>query len=255
MGKLMQSNSYTRRFWTTSDRGNQRIHLLEHHLADVEACFQRLLAQPTIDRRLTPTASRINRMALHTSPLDTIGLAAAAAEPVGVWSDGARDVIFGQTTLIPARWPDRYGCIQLLCPLGNSINNGAAAMPRSAHIAESVPLTPQLFGMSDGFWSIDQAVAATSKEESGAAQPAIDSAGVIPARIDPRNGGWANQREYRETKAKVKSLLEISLFCWIVRVSGAGTKLAIVDTPNQGRSRSVPLVVKNGVPLDCPSKP
>ena len=51
-------------------------------------------------------------------------------------------------------------------------------------------------------------------------------------RAAVRNGCCANQREYRETKAKVKSLLEISLFCWIVRVSGAGTKLAIVDTPH-----------------------
>ena len=44
---------YTRHFWAKSDRANPgRIHLLEHHLADVGACFERLLMQPTIRRRM-----------------------------------------------------------------------------------------------------------------------------------------------------------------------------------------------------------
>ena len=45
--------AYTRAFWGKSDRNNpSRIHLLEHHLADVGACFEALLQQPTIRRRL-----------------------------------------------------------------------------------------------------------------------------------------------------------------------------------------------------------
>ena len=45
--------AYTRYHWAKSDRDNPgRIHLLEHHLADVGACFAALLAQPTISRRL-----------------------------------------------------------------------------------------------------------------------------------------------------------------------------------------------------------
>ena len=45
--------AYTQVFWAKSDRENpQRIHLLEHHMADVGACFEALLAQPTIRRRL-----------------------------------------------------------------------------------------------------------------------------------------------------------------------------------------------------------
>ena len=45
--------AYTRRFWAKSDRREHgRIHLLEHHLADVGACFEALLAQPTIRQRL-----------------------------------------------------------------------------------------------------------------------------------------------------------------------------------------------------------
>ncbi len=48
--------TYTERFWAKASpyrtRGPERIHLLEHHLADVGACFEALIAQPTIRRRL-----------------------------------------------------------------------------------------------------------------------------------------------------------------------------------------------------------
>ena len=49
-------STYTQRHWAKSDRADpRRIHLLEHHLADVGACFEALLAQPTIRRRLART--------------------------------------------------------------------------------------------------------------------------------------------------------------------------------------------------------
>lgn len=42
-------NAYTRAHWAKSDRDDPgRIHLLEHHLADVGACMEALLSQPTI---------------------------------------------------------------------------------------------------------------------------------------------------------------------------------------------------------------
>ena len=45
--------AYTRFHWAKSDRANpERIHLLEHHLADVGACFEALLRQSTISQRL-----------------------------------------------------------------------------------------------------------------------------------------------------------------------------------------------------------
>ena len=48
---------YAHRFWGKSDRDNPgRIHLLEHHLADVGACFEALLRQSLIRRRLAHTA-------------------------------------------------------------------------------------------------------------------------------------------------------------------------------------------------------
>ena len=53
MTDMGSAPAYTRRFWAKSDRREPgRIHLLEHHLADVGACFEALLAQPTIRQRL-----------------------------------------------------------------------------------------------------------------------------------------------------------------------------------------------------------
>ena len=50
---------YTYRHWAKSDRSEpERIHLLEHHLADVGACFETLLAQPTISDRLAKAAGK-----------------------------------------------------------------------------------------------------------------------------------------------------------------------------------------------------
>ena len=52
-------NAYTRAHWAKSDRDAPgRIHLLEHHLADVGACMEALLSQPTIRGRLARAARR-----------------------------------------------------------------------------------------------------------------------------------------------------------------------------------------------------
>ena len=54
-----EAPSYTERHWAKSDRKNpSRIHLLEHHLADVGACFEALTAQPTIRQRLAKAGDR-----------------------------------------------------------------------------------------------------------------------------------------------------------------------------------------------------
>ena len=56
MAESETAPDYTRRFWAKAfpyrKRGPERIHLLEHHLADVGACFEALLNQPTIQDRL-----------------------------------------------------------------------------------------------------------------------------------------------------------------------------------------------------------
>ena len=55
---------YTRQFWAKArpyrQRGPERIHLLEHHLADVGACFEALLEQPTIRHSLACSAGLSN---------------------------------------------------------------------------------------------------------------------------------------------------------------------------------------------------
>ncbi len=54
---LERKKAYTCHFWGKSGRQNpERIHLLEHHLADVGACFEALLRQPLIRQSLAHTA-------------------------------------------------------------------------------------------------------------------------------------------------------------------------------------------------------
>ena len=51
--------AYTRYHWAKSDRTNpRRIHLLDYHLADVGACMEALLQQPTIRQRLARSGGR-----------------------------------------------------------------------------------------------------------------------------------------------------------------------------------------------------
>ncbi len=55
----MENRPYAKRFWGKADRENpDRIHLLEHHLADVAACLEALLQQPIIRQRLAHIAGR-----------------------------------------------------------------------------------------------------------------------------------------------------------------------------------------------------
>ncbi len=73
---------YTRRFWAKSEPRHgypKRIHLLEHHLAEVGACFEKLLNQPAIRQRLARTGGRddldpatVARLSLFAA-LDHIG--------------------------------------------------------------------------------------------------------------------------------------------------------------------------------------
>lgn len=55
----MGNRPYTKHFWGKADRENpDRVHLLEHHLADVASCLEVLLQQPIIRQRLAHTAGR-----------------------------------------------------------------------------------------------------------------------------------------------------------------------------------------------------
>ena len=55
MSNGQAAQSHTQHFWAKSEPRHgypKRIHLLEHHLADVGACFEALMEQPTIRHRL-----------------------------------------------------------------------------------------------------------------------------------------------------------------------------------------------------------
>lgn len=66
---------YTRHHWAKSDRqDHSRVHLLEHHLADVGACFEALLLQPTIRKRLARTTGLDN---LHKTTIARLCVFAA----------------------------------------------------------------------------------------------------------------------------------------------------------------------------------
>ncbi len=57
--RRMENRPYLKQFWGKADRNNpSRIHLLEHHLADVAACLEVLLKQPIIQHNLAHTAGR-----------------------------------------------------------------------------------------------------------------------------------------------------------------------------------------------------
>ena len=70
--------NYTRHFWAKAQPygklGPERIHLLEHHLADVGACFKSLMEIPTIRKRLATTGGLPD---LHESLVDRLSLLAA----------------------------------------------------------------------------------------------------------------------------------------------------------------------------------
>ena len=96
--------TYTQAHWAKSDRQDpRRIHLLEHHLADVGACFEALLAQPTIRQRLA-----------RSGDLDSLDHATearlalfAAFHDIGKVNVGFQTQIWRDTEL-PTRQPRRH---------------------------------------------------------------------------------------------------------------------------------------------------
>ena len=122
----MTAPAYTRHFWAKSDRDNkQRIHLLEHHMADVGACLEALLAQPTIRRRLARSGGH--------DDLDEATIARlcvfAALHDIGKVNVGFQTRIW-KTEDLPkgeARQPPRSGHIADLTPVLNQDDHETAA--------------------------------------------------------------------------------------------------------------------------------
>ena len=94
--------AYTRRHWAKSDRRDPlRIHLLEHHLADVGACFEGLLRQPTIRQRLARTAGRDDLDAVTVARLCVF----AGLHDIGKVNVGFQTRIWANTDLQGRRRP------------------------------------------------------------------------------------------------------------------------------------------------------
>ena len=99
-------NAYTRAHWAKSDRQNPwRIHLLEHHLADVGACMEALLAQPTIRRRLASAAGRADIDEATAARLAVF----AALHDIGKVNVGFQTQIWQAADWQGARRPHEWG--------------------------------------------------------------------------------------------------------------------------------------------------
>ena len=113
----MQNQSHAKRFWGKADRKDPgRVHLLEHHLADVGACFEALLAQPTIRRRLARTAGWDD-----VDPVTAARLCVfAALHDIGKVSAGFQSRIWNDSDFPNGRRPQRFrhvGHVQDLAPV------------------------------------------------------------------------------------------------------------------------------------------
>ena len=106
---------YTRHHWAKADRENyQRIHLLEHHLADVGACFEALLRQPTMRKRLARAGGREELDGTTTARLCVF----AALHDIGKVNVGFQARIWRPEDLPPNRKrPPRMGHVADLVPV------------------------------------------------------------------------------------------------------------------------------------------
>ncbi len=106
VGRVEDTPAYTRLFWAKADRHDRRrIHLLEHHLADVGACFEALLAQPIIRHRLARTAGLDDLDAATAARLAVF----AALHDIGKVNVGFQARIWRPADLAGKRKPQRTG--------------------------------------------------------------------------------------------------------------------------------------------------
>jgi len=107
---------YLDQFWAKAlphrAQGPERIHLLEHHLADVGACLEALLRQPTIRRRLARTAGQEGLDGSTISRLCVF----AALHDIGKVNVGFQTQVWRQADL-PQRRPRRAGHTLDLVPV------------------------------------------------------------------------------------------------------------------------------------------
>ncbi len=128
MTNLTDTPDYTRRFWAKAvpyrQKGPAQIHLLEHHLADVGACFEALLQQPTLRRRLAYAGGREN---LDLDDAMAARLAVfAALHDIGKVNVGFQTQIWQDTDFPGGRRLTRAGHYHELAPVMNREDNVAS---------------------------------------------------------------------------------------------------------------------------------
>ena len=115
--------TYTRHHWAKADRENyQRIHLLEHHLADVSACFEALLDQPIIRQRLARTANLDNLDSVTVARLCVL----VALHDIGKVNIGFQTRIWDPEYLRGKRKVQRTGHDRVLAPVLTGADTSAA---------------------------------------------------------------------------------------------------------------------------------
>ena len=108
---------YTYRHWAKSDRADpERIHLREHHLADVGACFEALLELPTILSRLTATT---DLESLHDATKVRLCVLAALHD-IGKVNSGFQAQIWQEADTNGRRKPNRAGHTADIVPVLNN---------------------------------------------------------------------------------------------------------------------------------------
>ncbi len=107
--------AYAQRHWAKTDKSTPpRIHLLEHHLADVSACLEALLKQPTIRKRLARAGGKDDLDEANAARLCVL----AALHDVGKVNTGFQAQIWRAEDLPPQRKrPPRAGHVQDFAPV------------------------------------------------------------------------------------------------------------------------------------------
>ncbi len=114
VGRVEGIPASTRLFWAKADRQDRRrIHLLEHHLADVGACFEALLGLPTIRHRLARTAGLDDLDDATAARLAVF----AALHDIGKVNVGFQAGIWRPADLAGKRKPPRTGHTADLVPV------------------------------------------------------------------------------------------------------------------------------------------
>ena len=179
--------TYTRSFWAKAfpyrQRGPERIHLLEHHLADVGACLEAVLAQPTIRRRLARTAGLEDLDDVTAARLAVF----AALHDIGKVNVGFQTQTWREEDFEGRRKPGRAGHTSDLVPVINGDDSGT-----SQWFLDAIGWNEHLWGWDDDDGNTASAMFVAALSHHGRPLDLYDSLSANPpiwrcfGRLDPR---------------------------------------------------------------------